>query len=80
MSAMLLLAPSLCGAADGAAEAAALKLGLLPLALAFCCAHGFLCRAAGGAAEAAALEVELLRVAALHAVQHVQGALQAAVK
>jgi len=38
------------------------------------------CRAASGDAEAQALELELLRVAALHAVQHVQGALQAAVK
>ncbi|KAI7841566.1 hypothetical protein COHA_004736 [Chlorella ohadii] len=37
-------------------------------------------RAASGDAEAQALELELLRVAALHAVQHVQGALQAAVK
>lgn len=37
-------------------------------------------RAAGGDAAAEALETELLRVAALHAVQHVQGDLQAAVK
>lgn len=37
-------------------------------------------RAASGDAEAETLELELLRVAALHAVQHVQGALQASVK
>ena len=37
-------------------------------------------RADGGDAAAEALETELLRVAALHAVQHVQGDLQAAVK
>ena len=42
--------------------------------------HPPACRAASGDAEAETLELELLRVAALHAVQHVQGALQASVK
>lgn len=37
-------------------------------------------RAAGGDEAAAALEAELFRVAALHAVQHVQGDLQGSVK